>query len=405
MRQTWRWFGPRDLTSVDDMRQAGVEGVVSALHHVPTGAVWTKNEIARRQAEISRMKDGSPSGLAWEVVESLPVSEDIKKQKGAWREHIANYKASLESLAAQGLETICYNFMPVLDWTRTDLAFRVAHGGTCMRFDLIDFAAFDIHILKRKGAAEGFDAKVVEAAAERFAGMSETRKIELAANVTAGLPGSTESMSTAEVLQHLDEYAAIDAERLRAHFVAFLEEVTPVAERLGMRLCCHPDDPPFPLLGLPRIMSTADDYRLILDAVDSPASGMTLCSGSLGARPDNDMPAIMREFAPRVHFLHLRNVTRETPGTPASFHEAEHLGGHTDMVALIAEVLREEVRRKAEGRADHQIPMRPDHGQDIVDDLGRKGQPGYPTIGRLKGLAELRGIMVALSHPVAGLGQ
>lgn len=405
MRQTWRWFGPRDLTSVDDMRQAGVEGVVSALHHVPTGAAWTKDEIARRQAEISRMKDGSPSGLAWEVVESLPVSEDIKKQKGSWREHIANYKTSLENLAGQGLETICYNFMPVLDWTRTDLAFRVAHGGTCMRFDLIDFAAFDIHILKRKGAAEGFDAKVVEAAAQRFAGMSEARKVELAANVTAGLPGSTESMSTAEVLQHLDEYAAIDAERLRAHFVAFLEEVTPVAERLGMRLCCHPDDPPFPLLGLPRIMSTADDYRRILDAVNSPASGMTLCSGSLGARPDNDMPAIMREFAPRVHFLHLRNVTLETPGTPASFHEAEHLGGHTDMVALIAEVLREEVRRKAEGRTDHQIPMRPDHGQDIVDDLGRKGQPGYPTIGRLKGLAELRGIMVALSHPVAGLGQ
>lgn len=405
MRQTWRWFGPRDLTSVDDMRQAGVEGIVSALHHVPTGAVWTKDEIARRQAEISRMKDGSPSGLAWEVVESLPVSEDIKKQKGAWREHVANYKTSLENLAAQGLETICYNFMPVLDWTRTDLAFRVGHGGTCMRFDLIDFAAFDIHILKRKGAAEGFDAKVVEAAAERFAGMSETRKIELAANVTAGLPGSTESMSTGEVLQHLDEYAAIDAKRLRAHFVAFLEEVTPVAERLGMRLCCHPDDPPFPLLGLPRIMSTADDYRLILNAVDSPASGMTLCSGSLGARPDNYMPAIMREFAPRVHFLHLRNVTRESPGTPASFHEAEHLGGHTDMVALIAEVLREEARRKAEGRADHQIPMRPDHGQDIVDDLGRKGQPGYPTIGRLKGLAELRGIMVALSHPMAGLGQ
>ena len=403
MRQTWRWFGPHDLTSVDDMRQAGVEGVVSALHHVPTGSVWTKDEIARRQAEIGRMKDGSPSGLAWEVVESLPVSEDIKKQKGSWREHVANYKASLEHLAAQGLETICYNFRPVLDWTRTDLAFRVGHGGTCMRFDLIDFAAFDLHILKRKGAAEGFDAKVVEAAAGRFAGMSETRKIELAANVTAGLPGSTESMSTEDVLRHLDEYAAIDAERLRAHFVAFLEEVAPVAERLGMRLCCHPDDPPFPLLGLPRIMSTADDYRRILDAVNSPASGMTLCSGSLGARPDNDMPAIMREFAPRVHFLHLRNVTLETPGTPASFHEAEHLGGHTDMVALIAEVLKEEARRKAEGRADHQIPMRPDHGQDIVDDLTRKGQPGYPTIGRLKGLAELRGIMVALSHPVARL--
>lgn len=399
MRQTWRWFGPHDLTSVDDMRQAGVEGVVSALHHVPTGAVWTGAEIAKRAEAIGRMKDGSPSGLAWEVVESLPVSEDIKKQKGEWRTHIANYRTSLENLAAQGLETICYNFMPVLDWTRTDLAFRVPHGGTCMRFDLIDFAAFDIHILERRGAAEDFAPEVCEQAARRFAAMSEARKAELAANVTAGLPGSTESMSVADVRRHLAEYDDIDAETLRAHFVAFLEEVVPVAEKLGMRLCCHPDDPPFPLLGLPRIMSTAADYRRILDAVDSPASGMTLCSGSLGARADNDLPAIMREFAPRVHFLHLRNVTIEAPGMPASFHEAEHLGGGTDMVALIGEVLREEARRKAEGRADRRIPMRPDHGQDIVDDLGRKGQPGYPTIGRLKGLAELRGIMTALSHP------
>lgn len=398
MRQTWRWFGPHDLTSVDDMRQAGVEGVVSALHHVATGAVWTPEETAKRRDEIGRMKDGSPSHLAWEVVESLPVSEDIKKQKGEWREHIANYKTSLQNLAAQGLETICYNFMPVLDWTRTDLAFRVPHGGTCMRFDLIDFAAFDIHILERKGAAEDFGAEIAERAAERFAEMSDARKSQLAANVTAGLPGSTESMSIGDVRRHLAEYDNIDAEKLRANFIAFLEEVTPVAEKLGMRLCCHPDDPPFPLLGLPRIMSTADDYRRILDAVDSPASGMTLCSGSLGARGDNDLPAIMHAFAPRVHFLHLRNVTIETPGTPASFHEAEHLGGGTDMVALIGEVLKEEARRKAAGRADHQIPMRPDHGQDIIDDLGRKGQPGYPTIGRLKGLAELRGIMAALSH-------
>lgn len=383
------------------MRQAGVEGVVSALHHVATGQVWTADEISRRQGEIGRMKDGSASKLAWEVVESLPVSEDIKKQRGQWREHIANYKVSLANLAAQGLKTICYNFMPVLDWTRTDLAYRVAHGGTCMRFDLIDFAAFDIHILKREGAAESFGVGIAEQAAERFAGMSAERKSQLAANVTAGLPGSTESMSIDDVRRHLAEYDSIDPERLRANFVAFLEEVVPVAEKLDMRLCCHPDDPPFPLLGLPRIMSTADDYRRILDAVDSPASGMTLCSGSLGARADNDLPAMMRAFAPRVHFLHLRNVTIETPGTPASFHEAEHLGGGTDMVALVAEVLREEARRKAEGRADHQIPMRPDHGQDIIDDLGRKGQPGYPTVGRLKGLAELRGIMAALSHPSA----
>ncbi|MEO9339807.1 mannonate dehydratase [Mesorhizobium sp. SB112] len=403
MRQTWRWFGPRDLTSIDDMRQAGVEGAVSALHHISTGTVWTELEIAKRQDEIARMKDGSPSGIAWEVVESLPVSEDIKKQKGEWRQHIANYKESLGNLAARGLETICYNFMPVLDWTRTDLAYRVPHGGTCMRFDLIDFAAFDIHILKRSGAAEQFGSEITEAAAERFATMTDERKRELASNVTAGLPGSAESMSTDDVLRHIAEYDAIDTARLRANFIAFLEEVTPVAEKLGMRLCCHPDDPPFPLLGLPRIMSTSDDYRKILDAVDSPASGMTLCSGSLGARPDNDLPAIMREFAPRVHFLHLRNVTLETPGMPSSFHEAEHLGGDTDMVALIAEIVKEEARRKKEGRADHQIPMRPDHGQDIIDDIGRKGQPGYPTIGRLKGLAELRGIMTALTHPGVAL--
>jgi len=405
MRQTWRWFGPHDLTSIDDIRQAGAEGVVSALHHIATGAVWTREEIAKRQDEISRMKNDSPSQLAWEVVESLPVSEAIKKQKGSWREHVANYKTSLENLAAQGLQTICYNFMPVLDWTRTDLAWRVPHGGTCMRFDLIDFAAFDIHILCRSGAAQDFAEEIVAQANERFAGMSEARKVQLAANVTAGLPGSTESMSIADVRRHLAEYDGLSPDVLRANFIAFLEEVTPVAEKLGQRLCCHPDDPPFPLLGLPRIMSTADDYRSILDAVDSPANGMTLCTGSLGARVDNDPVAIMREFGPRVHFLHLRNVTIETPDAstshiPASFHEAEHLEGDTDMVSLIGEVLKEENRRKAQGRADHQIPMRPDHGQDIVDDLGRGGQPGYPTIGRLKGLAELRGIMTALSHPL-----
>ncbi len=403
MRQTWRWFGPRDLTSIDDMRQAGVEGVVSALHHVPTGAVWTLDEIRRRQDEIGRTKDGSPSGLSWEVVESLPVSEDIKKRKGAFREHIAAYKESLANLCDAGLETICYNFMPVLDWTRTDLAFRVPHGGTAMRFDLYDFAAFDIHILQRESAAESFGEEVAVKAARRFEAMSEDRKRQLAANVTAGLPGSTESMSIADVKQHLAEYDEIGEATLRAHFIAFLEEVVPVAEKLGMRLCCHPDDPPFPLLGLPRIMSNAAHYRAILDAVDSPANGMTLCSGSLGARPDNDLPAIMSEFAPRVHFIHLRNVTLEEPGVPASFHEAEHLGGGTDMVALIAAIVAEEARRKAEGRADHQIPMRPDHGQDIIDDLGRKGQPGYPTIGRLKGLAELRGIMTALTHPIVSV--
>ena len=398
MRQTWRWFGPHDLTSIDDILQSGAEGVVSALHHIPYGAVWTPEEIARRQREVATRRDGSPSGLRWEVVESLPVSEDIKKQTGDWRSHIANYQTSLRHLAEAGIEVICYNFMPVLDWTRTDLHWRLPHGGTCMRFDLNDFAAYDIHILARPGARSDYPDAVVEEAARRFAGMDDAAQRQLAGNVTMGLPGSTESMSLEDVRAHLAQYGAISAERLRAHFIAFLEEVVPVAEDLGLRLCCHPDDPPFPLLGLPRIMSTGEDFRLILEAVDSPANGMTLCSGSLGARPDNDLPAIMRALGDRVHFLHLRNTRREGEAVMASFYEAEHLGGDTDMVALIAAIFEEERRRKAAGRSDWQIPMRPDHGQDILDDLGRKAQPGYPTIGRMKGLAELRGIMTALDH-------
>ena len=404
MRQTWRWFGPKDLVSIDDMMQAGVQGVVSALHHVPTGAVWSPEEIARRQGEIARMTDGAPSGLEWEVVESLPVSEDIKKQKGDWREHIASYKTSLRHLRDAGIEVICYNFMPVLDWTRTDLAWRLPNGATCMRFDLTDFAAFDIHILARPGAAQDFPPEVAEAAARRFAEMPEAAREALARNVVFGLPGAAEHFTLADVRAHLAEYASIPAERLRAHLVDFLSEVAPVAQDLGLRLCCHPDDPPFPLLGLPRVMSTEADYRSVMEAVDLPANGITLCSGSLGARPDNDLPGMMARLGDRVHFLHLRNVLRESEGIMGSFHEAEHLGGGTDMVATIAAVLREEARRRAEGRADCDIPMRPDHGQDILDDLKRRAQPGYPAIGRLKGLAELRGIMTALSHPAEGIG-
>ena len=403
MRQTWRWFGPKDLVSVDDMMQAGVEGVVSALHHVPTGAPWTAAEVSRRQSEIGRMKDGTPSGLRWEVVESLPVSEDIKKQKGAWREHIANYKTSLAVLRDAGIAVICYNFMPVLDWTRTDLAHRLRNGATCMRFDFTDFAAFDIHILARPGAAGDYPETVREEAARRHAGMDEAARSALARNVVFGLPGAAERFTLEDVRAHLAEYSGVSPERLRANLIDFLAEVAPVAQSLGLRLCCHPDDPPFPLLGLPRVMSTEADYAAVLNAVDVPANGITLCSGSLGARPDNDLPGMMRRLGPRVHFLHLRNVTRESAEIRGSFHEAEHLGGGTDMVALIAEVLREEARRRAEGRADVSIPMRPDHGQDILDDLGRKAQPGYPAIGRLKGLAELRGIMTALAHPAEGL--
>jgi len=403
MRQTWRWFGPADLASIDDIVQAGAEGVVSALHHVPNGVVWSIEEIAKRQALVRTRKNGAPSGIEWDVIESLPVSEDIKKQKGEWRAHIENYKQSLRHVAAAGLRVVCYNFMPVLDWTRTDLRYQVSHGGTCMRFDINDFAAFDIHILKRPGAAEDFAPEVVAEAARRVAQLDEAAQKQLARNITMGLPGSTESMTLDDVRGHLAEYGHISTDQLRKHFIDFLSEIIPVAEEVGVRMCCHPDDPPFALLGLPRIMSTAADYRQVLDAVDSPANGMTLCSGSFGARPDNDLPAIMTEFGPKVHFLHLRNVKRDTKAIAGSFYEAEHLGGDTDMVALIAAILKEEARREDEGREDAQIPMRPDHGQDIVDDLNRRAQPGYPTIGRLKGLAELRGVMTALSHGEFGL--
>ena len=401
MRQTWRWFGPKDHCSIDDMRQADVEGVVSALHHVPTGAVWTPTEIERRQAEIATMKDGSPSGLNWDVVESLPVSEDIKRQSGDWREHIASWKSSMRHLRAAGIEVICYNFMPILDWTRTDLAYRLPSGATCMRFDAIDFAAFDLFILERAGANESYAPEVVDTARARFAGMTDARKNELAGNVVFGLPGSAEAMSMDDVKRHLARYDNISPERLRRHLVDFLAEVAPLAQEIGMRLCCHPDDPPFPLLGLPRIMSTETDYRAVMEAVDIGANGITLCTGSLGARADNDLPGMMDRLGSRVHFLHLRNVALEQRHLGGSFHEAAHLEGNTDMVAMIAAILAEEDRRKAAGRADWNIPFRPDHGQNILDDLNRGGQPGYPSIGRLKGLAELRGIMTALAHPLA----
>ncbi|MEN3793507.1 mannonate dehydratase [Fulvimarina sp. MAC3] len=398
MKQAWRWFGPKDFVGIDDMLQAGVQEVVSALHHLPVGSVWSKNEIAKRQSEVAVRFDGSPSGLVWSVVESLPVSEDIKKQSGDWRAHIAAWRHSLRHLAEAGIETVCYNFMPVLDWTRTDLHWRAAHGGTAMRFDLIDFAAFDIHILKRPGAAESFGETIAAEAGERFGRMDDARRQALARNVVFGLPGAAEHFSLEDVRAHLAEYAGTSPETLRGRLVDFLSEVAPEAERLGVRLCCHPDDPPFSLLGLPRVMSSEADYRLVLDAVDLRASGVTLCSGSLGAREDNDLPGMMTRLGDRVHFLHLRNVTRESEGAPCSFHEAEHLGGDTDMVALVDAVLQEEDKRRAAGRSDWSIPFRPDHGQDILDDLKRKAQPGYPAIGRLKGLAELRGVIAGLSH-------
>jgi mannonate dehydratase len=396
MRHVWRWFGPVDKVTIADARQAGAQGIVSALHHVPYGAVWLPAEIERRQREVASLPDGSASDLNWEVVESLPVSEAIKTQVGEWRSHIANYRTSLENLARAGISVVCYNFMPVLDWTRTDLAWRLPHGGTTMRFDLADFAAFDIHILKRKAALGDYTPELVSEAERRHAQMDDVARRILARSVNSGLPGSTEDTSLDGLAAQLSNYDHIDATTLRRHFVDFLAEVVPTAERHGLRLCCHPDDPPFPLMGLPRVMSTEADYSSILDAIDSPANGATLCTGSLGARPDNDLPGMVGRLGPKIHFAHLRNVRKEEPGIPCSFHEDEHLAGDTDMVAVVAALLHEEARRKKEGRPDAVIPMRPDHGQDILDDLTRGAQPGYPAIGRLKGLAELRGVEHAI---------
>ena len=398
MKQTWRWFGPEDRTSIDDILQAGATGIVSALHHIEPGEVWRVEQIKKRILQIGQLADGSPSGLQWEVAESLPVSEDIKKQTGDWRLHIENYKLSLHNLADHGIEVVCYNFMPVLDWTRTDLKWRMAHGGTTMRFDLVDFAAFDIHLLQRRGAESEFAPDVVDYATRRYREMSDETKRSLTDSIACGLPGSRESLTLNDIHHHLAEYKKISAAQLRCHFMDFLEAVTPTAEKLGMRLCCHPDDPPFPLLGLPRIVSTEDDYRAILNGVDTPANGIALCAGSLGARSDNDLPGMVYRLGERLHFVHLRNVSKEGTSTPSSFHEAEHLDGDIDMVALIKAILLEEKKRRTEGRKDWNIPMRPDHGMDILDDLTRSGQPGYPSIGRLKGMAELRGVITALSH-------
>jgi mannonate dehydratase len=397
MRQTWRWFGPVDRVTVRDALQAGAEGLVSALHHVPTGEVWTVEEIRKRQDEALA------GGLAWELVESIPVSEAIKTGGAEAARHIANWRASLENLARCGIGTVCYNFMPVLDWTRTELRWETASGARAMRFDLVDFAAFDCFILKRAGAEADYPRAIREAAEHRLADLGDEAKAALAANVSAGLPGSAETYTLDDLRRHIAAYADSDAAALRCRLVDFLAEVVPIAERLDMRLCCHPDDPPWPLLGLPRVMSTEADYRAVLEAVDSPANGMTLCTGSLGARADNDLPGMVERLGSRIHFVHLRNVRREADTVPCSFFEDEHLEGGTDMVAVVAALLAEERRRQAEGRADWRIPMRPDHGQDILDDVNRQAQPGYPAIGRLKGLAELRGVMRALAHPHHGL--
>ena len=387
VEQTWRWFGPQDPVELSHARQAGATGIVSALHHIPADQPWTDDEVAKRKAIIAE------AGLSWSVVESIPVHDAIKTNSADRRRYVDAWIASLRAVARAGVKTICYNFMPVVDWTRTDLMFPVPLGGYALRFDIIDFAAYDVFILERPNAEGSYEPEVLAAARQRFAALTPSERDALEGNVIAGLPGADFHHDRAGMRRLLAAYDGITPDDLRAHLISFLAEVVPVAEEEGARLCIHPDDPPFSLFGLPRVVSTAADARAILEGVDSNANGLTFCVGSYGAREDNDLVAMVDEFAPRIHFAHLRNVRREAPKT---FHEAEHLGGSSDMVGVVASLMKEERRRRAEGRADADIPMRPDHGHLLIDDVRKRTNPGYSCIGRLKGLAELRGVMAAI---------
>ncbi len=383
MQETWRWYGQFDPITLAEIAQTGAAGIVTALHHIPYGEVWSTAEIAQRKQQIEA------AGFTWDVVESLPVHERIKRGDGDLSELFANYRQSLANLAKEGVTTVCYNFMPLLDWTRTDLEAPVQRGGTCLRFSAAKMAAFEIHMLGRAAAREDYTAEAVAAAGVWFQSSTESERSELLASIMSGLPGAYDRYDVKELTAALKMYDGLDANELRSNFKRFLEEVIPTAAELGMKLCVHPDDPPRDILGLPRIVSDRDDIAWIMKAVDTPANGLTLCSGSLGASPLNDVPAIARAFADRIHFAHLRNVRKEPDG---SFEEAPHLAGDVDMVAVIVEVL------KAEGGQKVSIPFRPDHGHALLSDAARGGPPGYPLIGRLRGLAELRGIVAALGR-------
>lgn len=386
MEHTWRWFGPRDPISLADIRQTGATGIVTALHEIANGEVWPVAAIAERKALIEA------AGLSWSVVESIPVHEDIKRGLPGRERYLENYCQSLRNLAQCGIDVVCYNFMPVLDWTRTQLAHRLPDGGWALRFDQDAFAAFDLCILQRDGAEAEYTAAEIERARRHHAGLDDAGRDELVRTLIAGLPGAEEGYTVAALRALLATYAGIDAARLREHLATFLQTVVPVAEEVGIRLGVHPDDPPRPLLGLPRVVSTAADAQWLLDAVPSPANGLTFCTGSYGVRADNDLVAMARQFAPRIHFVHLRATRREAD--PRSFHEAHHLDGDVDMVGVIRELVREERRRARDGGA--RLPMRPDHGHQLLDDQGRRTNPGYSLIGRLKGLAELRGVEQAV---------
>lgn len=393
MQQTWRWFGPSDPVPLSHIRQAGATGIVTALHHIPNGAVWPVEEILKRKAEIEA------AGLTWSVVESIPVSEDVKTGTGRWREHLDAYRQSIRNLAACGISTVCYNFMPVIDWTRTDLAYALPDGALALRFDATAFAAFDLFILKRPQAEGDYGATRIDAARRLHDSMDEATKQRLVRTLIAGLPGAEETYTLDMLRVALARYDEMGTQGLRSRLGAFLDAVVPVAAEVGVRLAIHPDDPPRPLLGLPRIVSTAADARWILRRAEEPANGLTFCTGCYGVRPDNDLVAMAREFGDRIHFLHLR-ATRRQADDPESFVEAPHLEGDVDMVGVIREVVLQERRRRAAGRADAAIPMRPDHGHQILDDIGKTVNPGYSAIGRLKGLAELRGVALAVERLV-----
>lgn len=391
MEQTWRWFGPDDAVKLPQIRQTGATGIVTALHHIPYGVVWTVEEIEARKGQIA----ADPSlGLCWSVVESLPIHESIKIGEGDLTPLFDNYRQSLRNLAQCGITTICYNFMPVVDWTRTELAYPLPGGGTALRFNIHEFAAFDCFMLERPGAEGDFSDEVMTRAREWYDRSTEADRRKLHNNIMAGLPGAYDRYDVPGLRVMLERYDGIDRETLRSNLARFLREVIPTAEEVGIRMCIHPDDPPRSLMGLPRIVSNADDIAFILDAVNSPANGLTLCSGSLGAGTGNDVPTIARRFADRIWFAHLRNVAKDPDG---SFMEADHLGGDTDMVSLITTLLEEQNRRKLSGDDRWRIPFRPDHGHELLDDVGKPTHPGYPIIGRLKGLAELRGVMTAVS--------
>lgn len=396
MRESWRWFGPNDPVTISDIRQTGATDIVSALHEIPTGEAWPLEAI---QAHKALIEDGnaSHSPLHWTVVESIPVHEDIKLARPGHEKYVENWAQSMENLAQCGIKTICYNFMPVIDWTRTDLNYRLPSGAYALRFDQKKFAAFDLFILKREGAQSEYSEGEIAEAEAVFKVMDSAARQQLTENIIAGLPGKmTDSYGLDDFRTMLERYKDVDTQTLRQNLFSFLERVLPRAETCGVKLAIHPDDPPRDMLGLPRIICTADDLDILFEAQPSPSNGITLCVGTYSSRPDNDLPAMAKQFGPRIHFSHLRGVSRD-PDEQRSFYEASHLDSDIDMVAVIKELLNEEARRSKNGLDTAEIFIRPDHGFQMMDDIGKKVNPGYSTIGRMKGLAEVRGVIRALS--------